>query len=102
MYDFTEASADSVHRLAQIKTLVVFLHSTKHQRAVRVYPQVLRVLVRDDVAIIARFFAASPPPRNRRRRKSIRVAMENQSRHPFRGTNILGFHHPTGWHCFAA
>lgn len=101
MYDFAEASADPIHRLAQIKALVVLLHSTKHQRTVRVYPQVLSVLVRDDVAIIAGFLAASAPPRHRRRRKSIRVTMENQPRHPFRGTDVLRLHHPTGWHCYA-
>lgn len=102
VHDFAEAGPDSVHSLAQVKSLVVLLHPSKDQGPVRVYPEILGVLVRHDIAIVSRLLAAGPPPRDRRGRKSVRVAVEHQPRHPLGGTDILGLHHPTGWHCFAA
>lgn len=101
MYDFAEASANPVYRFAQVKSFVILLYPTEHQGPVRVYPQVLGVFVHDYVAIIPRLFAASTPPRDRRWWKSVCVAVENKSRHPLGGTDILGLHHPTGRHCFA-
>lgn len=96
--DFAEPGADPVSSLAQIKALVILLHPTEHQRAVRVYPQVLHVLVAGYVVIIARCSAATSPPRDHRWREPVGVTMQAQSRHPLRRAGVLRLHHPAWWH----
>lgn len=100
MDDFTEASANAVDSLAQIESLVVLLHPSEHQGAVRVYPQILIVILGDNVVIVARLvLAGGASPGHRRRWEPVGVTVEHQPRHALRGVHVLRLLHPSRRNC---
>lgn len=90
--NFAEPCSDAINSLAQIKALVIFLNSGKHQRSIGVNFGLMTMLVTTNVFVVTGSIAASFSPGDTRWWKTIGVAMQNEARHTFRGMHVLGFH----------
>lgn len=96
IHNFAESGSDSIDRFAQVISLVVLLDSPENERSVRMYAELLGVLVTGNVKIISGSCARTASPRDRRWWKSIGVAVQHQLRHTLRCVDVLRLHHPTG------
>lgn len=96
--DLAESCPDSIDGLAQVVALVVLLHPGENQRAVRVYFEIVAVLVGNYVLVVAGLVAARLAPGHARRRKTVRVAVQRQPGHALGGVHVLGLGQPTWWH----
>lgn len=100
MDDFTKTSANPVDSLAQIESLVILLHPSENEGAVRVYPEILIVILRDNVVIVAWLvLAGGASPGHRRRWKPVGVTVEDQPGHALRGVHVLRLLHPPRRNC---